>query len=179
MTLYIYVLLLEENKFYVGRTENLQKRIEDHKNSNGCAWTSKYKYIKIIETFIGDLYDEIKTTYKYMDVYGINNVRGAQYCSINLSFEQHLNIYKELNNLNNKCLACGKPGHFIQECKEDICYRCGHTGHIVSNCFAKIHKFNGKLDGCYRCGRDSHWKIRCNRSKDVFGRKLESNCIIM
>jgi hypothetical protein len=34
------------------------------------------------------------------------------------------------------------------------------------------------LDGCYRCGRPDHWAIRCNRSKDCFGRPLTSSCVI-
>ena len=48
----IYVLQLENNKFYVGKTNNLTIRLEQHYNTNlrlGSAWTQKYKPIKLVE----------------------------------------------------------------------------------------------------------------------------------
>ena len=55
---FIYVLQLKENKFYVGKTETPDKRLNCHKSGNGSAWTKKYKPIKTIELFEGDKYDE-------------------------------------------------------------------------------------------------------------------------
>ena len=46
MSLYIYVLLLEENKYYIGKSNNIDNRLESHFNGNGSAWTKKYKPIK-------------------------------------------------------------------------------------------------------------------------------------
>lgn len=45
---YIYVLLLENNKYYVGKTTNPEFRIEDHFCSYGSGWTSKYKPVAIV-----------------------------------------------------------------------------------------------------------------------------------
>ena len=36
---YIYTLLLQSNKYYVGKTDNHKFRLNDHFNSNGSAWT--------------------------------------------------------------------------------------------------------------------------------------------
>lgn len=170
-----------KTKYYVGRTENLSQRLEQHKTGeNASAFTSKYKYKDIIETFVGEKYDEDKTVLKYMEVYGIDNVRGGSYSNLELSFDQYLFIQRQINHGNSMCLACGKSGHFIRECHTEICYRCGGVGHTYTTCTAIEHTMNGKLDGCTRCGRPDHWAFRCNRSKDVFGRPLEqSNCAVM
>ena len=63
---FIYVLQLKQNKFYVGKTETPDKRLNCHKSGNGSAWTKKYKPIKTIELFEGDKYDEDKYVLKYM-----------------------------------------------------------------------------------------------------------------
>lgn len=184
----IYVISVEDEKsspattkYYVGRTENLSQRLDQHKTGeNASAFTSKYKYKDIIETFVGEKYDEDKTVLKYMEVYGVDNVRGGSYSNLELTFDQYLFIRRQINHGNSMCLACGKPGHFIRECHTDICYRCGGVGHTYNTCTAIEHTMNGKLDSCTRCGRPDHWAFRCNRSKDVFGRSLvQSNCSVM
>ena len=69
---YIYILQLEQGRYYVGKTNNPQFRLEQHFNSTGSAWTSKYKPVSV-ETIIPDCddYDEDKHTKKYMAKYGI------------------------------------------------------------------------------------------------------------
>ena len=42
---YIYILKLKNNKYYVGKTSNPKFRLESHFNSNGSVWTMKYKPI--------------------------------------------------------------------------------------------------------------------------------------
>lgn len=177
----IYVLELENGKFYVGRTDNFQERLLKHQQGQGCAWTNTHKYKDTLQVFQGDKFDEDKTVLKFMNKYGIENVRGGAYSNIELSFEQYIAIRRQINNANNLCLACGEHGHFISDCKTEICYRCGKNGHLASSCQENTNINNGKLDGCTRCGRPDHWAFRCNRSKDVFGRVLEPRgyeCII-
>ena len=43
---FIYVLKLHNNKYYVGKTDNPDNRIENHYKNNGSLWTKKYKPIK-------------------------------------------------------------------------------------------------------------------------------------
>jgi hypothetical protein len=41
----VYVLELEDNKFYVGKSSLKEERIKRHTNGYGSAWTKKYKPI--------------------------------------------------------------------------------------------------------------------------------------
>ena len=175
----IYVLRLNNNKFYVGKTTDLEARLNQHKIGAGSAWTAIYPMIDLIETFLGDDFDEDKFVIKCMYQHGINNVRGGSYSNVELTFDQFLFARKAINSANNRCLICSKVGHFMSNCTADMCYRCGRAGHLQPNCYAKSHEFGGKLDGCFRCGRPDHWAMRCNRSADIFGRKLaQTSCVI-
>ena len=80
---FIYVLQLEQEKYYIGKTENPNFRIEQHFSSGGAAWTKKYNPISVIEIIPDcDDYDEDKYTRRYMDNYGIDNVRGGSFCEV-------------------------------------------------------------------------------------------------
>lgn len=115
----IYVLQLENNKYYVGKSNNPLKRLTDHINSNGSAWTNKYKPLDVIEVIPNcDPFDEDKYTIKYMEQYGINNVRGGSFCRIKLSQESKATIKKMINGTTDKCYQCGEAGHFANRCPE-------------------------------------------------------------
>lgn len=38
----IYILELENNKYYIGKTTNSNFRLKQHYNSDGSVWTKKY-----------------------------------------------------------------------------------------------------------------------------------------
>ena len=117
--IYIYILLLTDNKYYIGKTTNPKFRLKAHFNFNGSAWTNKYKPIKVIDIISNcDNYDEDKYTLKYMKDMGINNVRGGSFCQIVLSDEQIELITTMIRCANDKCYNCGESGHFVKNCKK-------------------------------------------------------------
>lgn len=114
---YIYVLKLEYNKYYIGKTNNPKFRLEEHFKSYGSAWTHKYTPIKVIKTIPNcSDFDEDKYTLEYMSKYGIDNVRGGSFTELDLSSENRNVIERMLNGANDKCYNCGKSGHFINDC---------------------------------------------------------------
>ncbi len=175
----IFVLRLQDDKYFVGKTKETHQKLKQTVLQTPAAWIEKYPAVEIHSSILGDAYDEDKYVLKCMREYGIENVRGGSYSNVDLSMDQIISIRRALCTATNSCIACGTVGHNIFECKEDICYRCGRTGHSVDVCKATVHVLNGRLDGCYRCGRPDHWSIRCNRSKDIFGRKLDQKCTIV
>ena len=85
----IYILRLEGGRFYVGRAEDVERRIREHMNGDGAAWTTLYRVVAIEEVFENaSLFDEDRYVKEYMDIHGIENVRGGSYCQVNLPPDQ-------------------------------------------------------------------------------------------
>ena len=83
---HIYILKLENEKYYIGLTYNIKNRLEQHCNNMGSSWTKKYKPLSVMEIITpGDKKLEKDKTIEYMKKYGYQNVRGAgwtQSCDI-------------------------------------------------------------------------------------------------
>ena len=119
MTTNIYILKLQSGNYYVGKTDNPMKRYQEHVNGSGSAWTRKYKPLsieKIIEK--ASPFDEDRYVKEYMNKYGIEKVRGGAYVLEELSEEQEDTLRNEIRASTDKCLKCGKPGHFANNCKK-------------------------------------------------------------
>ena len=114
---HIYILKLEDNKYYVGKTNNLSNRLKDHKTNNGSLWTQKYKPIDIYKIYEDcDDFDEDKYTIMYMEQFGIINVRGGSFSQIKLNKDNINIINKMFRNANNQCFICGSKEHFVNTC---------------------------------------------------------------
>ena len=148
----IYILKLADNKYYVGKSKDPEKRFLEHADGNGSTWTAKYEPIEILKV-IKDAspFDEDKFVKEYMSKHGIENVRGGSYVKEVLD-QKDLNILqKEIRNATDCCTKCGNKGHFVKDCYvknkskyKDInistsvsiktCFDCGNSGHYSSEC---------------------------------------------
>jgi predicted GIY-YIG superfamily endonuclease len=121
----IYILRLEGNRYYIGKSDNVQYRIQQHFNGSvyASAWTKKYKPIAI-EKIIQNTspFDEDKYTKEYMSKYTIDKVRGGSYVEIELSDFQKETLHREIWGVKDLCKQCGRSGHFVKDCyaKTDI-----------------------------------------------------------
>lgn len=94
---YIYVLQLIEERYYVGRTGNILRRIKQHFSGYGAKYTKKYKPIKVIEVQEEvTMDDERKMTFKYVEKYGWEKVRGSYWCSLEIKSELNLKYYENI-----------------------------------------------------------------------------------
>jgi predicted GIY-YIG superfamily endonuclease len=79
----VYVLELEEDKYYVGITYNLNIRLAQHIAGTGAKWTRLYKPKKVIEIIHCNITNttENEVTRKYKEMFG-DAVRGGSYCKV-------------------------------------------------------------------------------------------------
>ena len=191
---YIYCLLLEQGKYYIGKTNRPDFRLKDHFKGRGSQWTKLYKPIEVLELIKNcDDYDEDKYVRIYMDRYGIDNVRGGAFSKIKLSQVAKKQLTYMSRSANDVCFKCGEKGHFSRGC------RCGSkafnntspplisqknvikkpTIDIISNVIAFVKDIKPKRKRyhkgnvtCYRCGRFGHYATRCKNKTHKDGYKL-------
>lgn len=126
--IFIYSLELQNGKYYVGKTTNPDYELEDHFMCFSPEWTKKYKPIRIIN-FYPDCTDKDldKYTILYMEKYGIDNVRGGSFSSLELSEEDRClfrTMSKKCENIDIRiaeetyccCLYCGELFHDSSLC---------------------------------------------------------------
>jgi predicted GIY-YIG superfamily endonuclease len=140
----IYVLRLEGGRYYVGKSDNVMNRYEQHLKGSGSAWTRKYKAVSLEKTIENvSSFEEDKVTKEYMSKYGIDKVRGGSYVEVELSRAQIEMINCEIKGATDVCQNCGDSGHFIKYCpnKKSVklasiktCYNCGKSGHYSGEC---------------------------------------------
>lgn len=200
----IYVLQLEHGCYYVGSTtRTLSQRFQEHQAGNGSSWTELHPPVRLVESIRYDEEDlrleEDKITYKLMEKYGVDKVRGGQFARSAFTQEQQFSLQQTLRHSIGACLRCGRPTHYASDCSEltDIhgttikisytfersCPINSSTGNSnVPFCpstptIAEVSQSLASTpttpafdsDPCARCGRSTHDDSECDASTDIHG----------
>jgi len=146
MTQYVYVLKLQDGKYYAGKSSDPDRRFLEHKNGTASEWTKQYKPIMrpIDEIPMTSEHDETNITIDLMKKYGIDNVRGGPWTSVFLAEDEKSFIQKQIHSESDECYGCGQSDHFVKECPQRSntlqCYGCQETGHFVKECPNKVEE---------------------------------------
>jgi len=117
----VYILKLENDKWYVGKTTNLKKALQRHKKGLGPPWTTIHKLLKVEEVL--ENRDLKEVTLNHMRKYGWQNVRGYAWSQWNMKYPP-----KELRNSNSRESKTFIQGHRVKINKQG--YK-GEIGKIV------------------------------------------------
>jgi len=113
----IYVLELEGNFFYVGKTTNVDARFLQHQQGEGAEFTRQHKPVKVVlQKPSHTPHDEQNTVIEWMAKHGIERIRGGKYSMIDLSPEDARAALKDVDQFLNRCFLCHQVGHFTKTC---------------------------------------------------------------
>ena len=188
-----YALLLQGNNYYIGQTDDMDKRWHQHATGCGAAWTRLHPPIAIVETRNDSresFGEEDRMTKQYMQQHGLESVCGGSYCQVHLDDDTIKFLRREIRSVEGGCFRCGLSGHVIGDCvlrspvkdargnPAAFCARCGCPGHQHADCYAHSHITGRRLsrtdehDLCYRCGRAGHFADECYARTNACGRRL-------
>lgn len=115
----VFVIELQNNKFYVGKTSKNTFNFSDFKYTIS-EWTKLYKPLRLSEIKQnGDKYDVDILMFLYMKTHGIDNVRSENYPNIKMNNEIKNICIKMINNSEKKCYLCYETDHFTNDCPYD------------------------------------------------------------
>ena len=143
----VYVLELEGDKYYVGKSNNILERIVQHK-ANGK------KIAKRMQTKTPPSTDweswERNETLHWMREKGIQNVRGWMFTTGVLSKEQLKQAFAQICEKYDLCRRCGSGGHFVKHCHVEMC----NNDHILQSGGGLTHNSSDKMmvDDVLQCG---------------------------
>ena len=198
----VYILELEDNFYYVGKTTNFANRLLEHLSGKGSEWTKLHRpTTKFTQIETSDEFEEDRQTLRLMKEHGIDRVRGGSFASPILDDNTKKVIEGMLRSSEDSCFHCGEKGHFARSCSRSMatlstqvasaplagtnCADCGRlwktlpvTEHwskrLCDFCQSKSDDFYEETNGmCARCGRESHTRKRCYARTDVWGKPCE------
>jgi predicted GIY-YIG superfamily endonuclease len=189
MLLFLYILELSQQKYYVGITGDITVRMGEHRTGRGSQWTSHYEFVDMIHarSYTGknkaEMEDlETETTITLMREHGISNVRGGKYTHINLSPQQIAEIKQrgqfidQIDNETDSETDNDKNESIVQQHNE----LPSNNSNQISN--TRTKKRTLPMDAtrkreycCSRCGRPRHTKATCHFDTDRAGKSIGIN----
>jgi hypothetical protein len=119
----VYVLELYGGYIYVGQSSNVQRRVSQHMQGRGAAFTKRHKPTGIILPRLGNIEGagdsgERQEVLLQMRMRGMQHVRGWKYVKNSLSATDVMDIKSNWIEMFNLCRICMGEGHMASSCKK-------------------------------------------------------------
>lgn len=177
---FLYVLKLQGDKFYIGKSAQLQARLQGHFNGTATSWTKLHapQEAILVRPLQSD-FEEDNTTLTYMAEHGIENVRGGSWCEPNLSQSDKSSILKQITHTQGRCFKCGGKGHMAKNCLStsmsqlsiSVTPRSPSPTQSSTSSTSSWESINHTVT-CFRCGRKGHYATNCYARRHVNGKSL-------
>ena len=159
----IYLLQLQQNKYYVGYTKYQKLNLDTFKP---YKWIRKYPIVKVLKYVNTKKYFLNYYVRSYMLYYGFDNLRGGNYTRIKLRKKTIKWIEKHTHNPVTPKISI-----------IHICPNCGQTIGEGHKCPTYNKQFRYLLT-CFKCGLEGHNSFQCFYYKDFSSYDLYSpSCI--
>lgn len=156
---YVYLLELQNKKYYVGRTNNVERRLNEHRTRSDVEWVRAHGFVRLVCAHpITSRLEEDLEVKKAMLEFGVDNVRGGTYSASVLPLQVKALLQNELVHAEDKCFACGSQDHYVAQ--------CGSGKPKVAA------KPKANINTCVRCQRNNHTLEKCNAFTKLDGTKL-------
>ena len=121
----VYVVVLDNGMRYVGKSENITSRIQQHKVGHGSAWCKQNGTRSLTqEAPITPPHNDLNIweqneTIAQMMQHGCNRVRGWEFTTCKQLRKVECELYERLVFASaNVCRKCGHTGHYANQCKQ-------------------------------------------------------------
>ena len=161
----IYILKLVDNKYYIGFTDNIKKRVQEHIDGNGSSFTKMYRPINLVKVYENVNPEKVDVSIiKYMKKFGVDNVRGGSYKNVKLKKTQIKELKKQgvvfpkvsIDDINLEDLI-------LDDIEES-------TVKIQKILKIPVRQANGT---CFRCMKDGHYVHQCRETIDKYGNRIK------
>ena len=117
----VYVLELDGRNFYIGKSEDISKRLKQHQSGKGSAWTKKHAFVRE-HTPMSPPMDDLDSwerveTLERAHFHGVNSVRGHVWTTVALTTPIKKDFVVHIRDRKNLCRKCGKSGHMVSYCR--------------------------------------------------------------
>ncbi len=154
--IYIYILELCNNKYYIGKLYDISKledTILELDESFEWFYYNNIKKFANIRSFEED-FDENFLIYELMQHLGVHNIRGGKFNKINITTENTNDIFNNMKTEYNKCYLCGYYNHNGNQCRLKNKYNYNLLVNLVTSSVT-----------CFKCFEKGHYEYNCRRKQ--------------